>query len=33
MTISLVNSRPLAVDWFEHAAHHPPQTPIQSVIK
>ena len=29
MTMTLVSSEPLPADWFEHAAHHPQQTPVE----
>lgn len=31
MTISLVACQPLPDNWFEHAAHHPADTPVESV--
>ncbi len=32
MTISLVSTRTLAADWFDHGAHHAPETTVEHAV-
>ena len=31
MTISLISQQPLPANWFDHDAHHAPDTPVERV--